>query len=106
VPSYRFFNIWDFLNDAPHRENGNFNPQAGVPTINKQDDRENLWGFFVQDDFKVAKNLTLNMVLRWSYFGALSGTQNNLLRGLPRFGFELPDGLHRSSRKVVDAAER
>src|SRR5258708_5567933 len=32
VPSYNFFNIWDFLNDAPHSEAGVVNPQNGFPT--------------------------------------------------------------------------
>src|SRR6267378_2663626 len=32
VPNYRFFNIWDFLNDAPHQEsNTAFNPNTGLP---------------------------------------------------------------------------
>ena len=53
VPNYAFFNIWDFLNDAPHSENTNFNPQTGFPTTLRQDDRTDIWGFFVQDDFKV-----------------------------------------------------
>lgn len=83
VPSYHFFNLWDFLNDAPQQENGQFNPHTGVPTLEKQDDRENLWGFFVQDDFKARKNLTFNLGLRWSYFGSLSDTQNNLYVAFP-----------------------
>ncbi len=31
-PSYNFYNIWDFLNDAPHTESGSFNPATGTPT--------------------------------------------------------------------------
>ena len=52
-PNYNFYNIWDFLNDAPHYENGTFNPFTGTPSTNRQDEREDLWGFFVQDDWKV-----------------------------------------------------
>jgi hypothetical protein len=83
VPSYNFFNIWDFLNDAPHTESGGFNPNTGFPTTIRQDDRENLWGLFVQDDFKLRRNLTINAGLRWSYFGPLSSKEDNMLVAIP-----------------------
>lgn len=77
-PSYNFLSVWDFLNDAPNGETGTFNPLTGTPTANRQDTRANLWAFFVQDDFKVKPNLTVNAGLRWSYFGSISTKQNNL----------------------------
>ncbi len=93
VPSYLFFNMWDFLNDAPHQESGSFNPTTGAPTTQRQDDRENLWGFFVQDDFKIRKNLTVNLGLRWSYFSPLSSKQNNMFVAMPGAGADYLTGL-------------
>jgi hypothetical protein len=83
-PTYGFFNVWDFLNDAPRSESGIFNPSTGTPSAARQDDREDLWGFFGQDDFKVSPGLTLNLGLRYNYFGPLASKQGDLFS--VRFG--------------------
>lgn len=93
VPSYRFFNLWDFLNDAPHQESSGFNPNNGVPFTQRQDDRENLWGFFAQDDFKFRPNLTFNLGLRYSYFGSLYSKENNMFVATPGAGSAYLTGL-------------
>jgi hypothetical protein len=68
VPSYTFNNMWDFVNDAPYTESMNFNPLTGVPEAYRKDDRQMVYGFFAQDDWKVKPNLTVNLGLRWEYF--------------------------------------
>lgn len=78
IPNYTFYNIWDFLNDAPESEQGNFNSVTGIPGGIRQDDRENLFGFFIQDAWKAKPNLTINAGIRYSYFGSLYAKQNNL----------------------------
>ncbi|MGB7022948.1 MAG: TonB-dependent receptor, partial [Candidatus Acidiferrales bacterium] len=93
VPSYNFFNMWDFLNDAPRRESSGFNPSTGFPTTNRQDDRENIWGLFVQDDFKLRRNLTVNMGLRYSYFSPLRSKENNMFVAMPGPGSNYLTGL-------------
>jgi hypothetical protein len=93
VPSYNFFNLWDFLNDAPQSEGGGFDPTTGFPTTIRQDQRTDIWGFFAQDDFKLRKNLTVNMGLRWSYFGPLSSKEGNMLQATPGAGSAYLTGL-------------
>jgi len=68
-PAYNFNDVWDFVNDAPVSENANFNPTTGVPTSATHYIRSNDYALFVQDDIKVKPNLTVNLGMRWEYFG-------------------------------------
>jgi hypothetical protein len=78
IPSYQFNDLWDFANDAPINEFANFDPRVGTPTSSYKHIRSNIYGMFVQDDYKLRPNLTVNLGLRWEYFGPLHDKQNNL----------------------------
>jgi hypothetical protein len=84
APNYTFYNLWDFMNDAPEAEGGPFQAATGVPGGYRNDNRENIFGVFFQDDWKVRPNLTLSAGLRYSYFGPLTDKDNN--QGVLSFG--------------------
>ncbi|MGB6728871.1 MAG: TonB-dependent receptor [Terracidiphilus sp.] len=85
IPSYNFHNLWDFANDAPYNQGGAFfNATTGTPSMERLDERTSVSGFFVQDDYKMRPNLTLNVGLRWSYYGGFYSKENNL--GVVQFG--------------------
>lgn len=84
APNYTFYNLWDFLNDAPEAEGGPFQATTGIPGGFRNDNRENLLGVFFQDDWKARPNLTLSAGLRYSYFGPLTDKDNN--QGVLSFG--------------------
>jgi hypothetical protein len=77
-PSFTFQSFWDFLNDAPVTESGTFNPLTGAPVLIRNDDRQNILGVFLQDDYQLSPTLTVNLGLRWNYLGSLGDKQNNL----------------------------
>ncbi len=83
-PNYTFYNLWDFLNDAPEAEGGPFQAATGIPGGYRNDNRENLFGVFFQDDWKVRSNLTLSAGLRYSYIGPLTDKDKNM--GVLQFG--------------------
>lgn len=92
-PSFTFHSYWDFLNDAPVTESGTFNPVTGTPELIRDDDRQNIAGIFVQDDYKLSPTLTVNLGLRWNYFGAMTNKENNLPVVVPGAGAAMLTGL-------------
>jgi hypothetical protein len=84
TPSYTFYNLWDFMNDAPEAEGGGFQATTGIPGGFRNDNRENMLGLFFQDDWKLRPNLTLSAGLRYSYFGPLTDKDKNM--GVLTFG--------------------
>src|SRR5215469_15226144 len=94
-----------FLNDAPRQQNGGFDPNTGFPSTQRQDQRQNIWGFFIQDDLKLRPNLTVNLGLRWSYFAPLYSKQNNMFRAIPGPGANYLTGLVVHRQNAWDAQE-
>jgi hypothetical protein len=55
---------------------------TGVPTTLTSYVRDNDIALFVQDDYKLKPNLTVNLGLRWEYFGPFHEKFNNLGRAV------------------------
>jgi hypothetical protein len=75
-PTFNFRNLWSFANDAPYQESGTFNPVTGQPTDNAKHLNFTILAFFVQDDWKIKPNLTLNLGLRYEYYSPLQADSN------------------------------
>jgi hypothetical protein len=81
-PGISFLNILDFAQDEPSRVTiEGIDPQTGLIAPNTRGFRFNEFGFFFQDDWKIRPNLTVNLGLRYEWFGRPSEV-NNLLTNL------------------------
>ncbi len=75
-PLFTFASLFNFANDAPLFYQINASPQTGGPADAQRHFRSNSYGVFFLDDWKARPNLTLNLGLRYEYFGVLK-EQNN-----------------------------
>jgi Carboxypeptidase regulatory-like domain/TonB dependent receptor len=77
-PIYVHHFLWNFVNDAPIFEGIDANPQTGGPANAQRYLRSKDIAFFLQDDWKVKPNFTLNFGLRYEYFPPFRDAQDRL----------------------------
>jgi hypothetical protein len=77
-PIYSNVRLWNFANSTPIFEGINVDPRTGAPANAQRYLRSKATAFFVQDDWKVRSNLTVNLGLRYEYYPPLSDTKNQL----------------------------
>jgi Carboxypeptidase regulatory-like domain/TonB dependent receptor len=83
-PDYVFNGFWNFANGTPIFEQIGVNPSTGGPAdIKPLYFRSTDIGLFVQDDWKIRPNLTINLGLRWEYFGPPTEAHDHLENIIP-----------------------
>jgi hypothetical protein len=83
-PTYVFQSVLDFVDDEPFSEDRAVDPLTGQPTDAYGLYITNEWSLFVQDNWKLRPNMTVNLGLRYENFGnpnKSGGQFNNILLG-------------------------
>jgi hypothetical protein len=78
MPNYTFTNILTFVNDTALSESRTVNPLTGQPAITYASQRVTEYGSYVQDDWKVRRDFTVNFGFRYEYFGPYTDAKNRL----------------------------
>ena len=77
-PIYTFSGIFNLANETPIFEGINADPRTGGPADSQRFFRTNDYAAFIQDDWKVRPNLTLNLGLRYELFTPPTETEDRL----------------------------
>lgn len=96
-PIYSFSGLFNLANDTPIFEGVNVDPRTGGPADAQRYFRTGDYAAFVQDDWKVRPNLTLNLGVRYEYFTPLKEKEGRITA--LRFGSL---GLQNSRIEIVD----
>jgi hypothetical protein len=84
IPAYQFSSLLNFANDQALQMTRYVDPRSGEPVTAYSELTQTEWAIFINDDWKVRRNLTINAGLRYENYGTFKdsdGTLRNIVFG-------------------------
>lgn len=78
IPAYNFTNLLNFADDEAFQMTRYVDPRSGEPVTAYSELTQTEWAVFIDDDFKVTPNLTINMGLRYENYGTFKDSDDEL----------------------------
>ncbi len=103
-PLITYFGLFDFALDEPFLYSAGIDPTTGALVGTPRQFRSTEVGWFVQDDWKAHPRLSLNLGLRWDYFGPATESSGKLSN--TRFPSDSPTYFERISNATVGPVEQ
>jgi hypothetical protein len=78
IPAYQFANLLDFADDEALQMTRYVDPRTGEPMTAYSELTQTEWAVFIDDDWKVTRNLTIKMGLRYENYGTFKDSDDTL----------------------------
>jgi hypothetical protein len=78
IPAYSFSSLLNFADDEALQMTRYVDPRSGEPVTAYSELTQTEWAIFIDDDWKVRRNLTINMGLRYENYGTFKDSDDTL----------------------------
>ncbi len=86
IPAYTFTNLLNFADDEALQMSRYVDPRTGEPVTAFSELTQTEWAIFIDDDWKVTPNLTINMGLRYENYGTFKDSRRHAAQHRARSG--------------------